>query len=254
VRVARRHGLAAAEPRVVRDLSNVLVALAPDPVVARIATSTAAARPDGARDWLAREVAVAGFLAGRGAAVVAPASELPPGPHTDDGFAITFWRLVEPDPERPASQAETAASLERLHAELEGFDGELPPLASVLDEAAGLIERLGLGARVRDALVRARSQIEALGLPARPLHGDAHRGNLLRTPGGLLWTDFEDTCRGPAEWDLACMVADREGQAEPRLEPFVEARLLQVAAWTALTAEHNPQLRTRARERLSRWG
>jgi hypothetical protein len=253
VRVARRHGLAAAEPRVVRDLSNVLVALAPDPVVARIATSTAAVRPDGAREWLAREVAVAGFLAERGAPVVAPASELPPGPHTDDGFAITFWRLVDPDAERPASPEETAASLQRLHAELERFDGDLPPLASVLDEAAELVERLELGGPVRKALARARSEIEALGLPARPLHGDAHSGNLLRTPGGLLWTDFEDTCRGPAEWDLACMVAAREGEAEPPLEPFVEARLLQVAAWTALMAEHHPGLRARARERLSRW-
>jgi len=240
------------------------VHLSPAPVVARVATTTAAARAGGAREWLAREVAVAAHLARRGAAVVAPASELPPGPHLEDGLAITFWRYASSDAKRPASPEEAGAALGVLHKALMGFAGELPPVASVLDEAERLIERTGLGDRLAHPLAAVRPAVEDTALAVRPLHGDAHRGNLLRTPSGLLWTDFEDTCAGPVEWDLACLIAVQDGAAEAlaaygagveeeALSPFVEARLLQVAAWTAFMAERHPQLRTRAAERLSRW-
>jgi thiamine kinase-like enzyme len=136
-------------------------------------------------------------------------------------------------------------------------------LSSVLDEARALIERLGL-AGLSAPLRAARTAIEAAHRPARALHGDAHSGNLLRTPEGLLWTDFEDACSAPLEWDLACLVAGSDDPqaalgaygyegGEAALAPFVEARRLQVASWTALMAEHHPQLRGRAQERLRRW-
>jgi hypothetical protein len=118
VALARAHGVPVSEPRVVRDLSNVLVALPPAELIARVATTTAAARRDGAREWLAREVSMARFLAGCGAAVVAPARAPPPGPHEHDGLVVTFWRLVEVDPERP-SPSETGLALRRLHGHLE---------------------------------------------------------------------------------------------------------------------------------------
>ena len=50
------------------------------------------------------------------------------------------------------------------------------------------------------------AEIEALDLPRQPLHGDAHKKNVLKTRNGLVWTDFEDACSGPIEWDLACFV------------------------------------------------
>lgn len=43
----------------------------------------------------------------------------------------------------------------------------------------------------------------ALTWPRRPLHGDAHTGNVLNTKAGPRWLDFEDVCSGPVEWDLA---------------------------------------------------
>jgi Ser/Thr protein kinase RdoA (MazF antagonist) len=260
-------------PRVLSDRSNLLVRLAPAPLVARVATSTAGARARGARDWLARDVAVARFLGERGAAVVPPASELPPGPHVEDGMALTFWRSVEHDPEHPPTPEETGAALRRLHEALEGFPGELPPFAMILDECAVVIERLEAAAALagadpealRSALEHVRSAIARAAVPPRPLHGDTTRSNLLRTPAGLVWTDFEDTCSAPAEWDLACLVSSLEPAAAgaleaygrpirgEALEPFVETRRLQTALWTAFVAERHPELRARAAARLSRW-
>ena len=65
VRVASWHGVRATEPVVLRDRANLLVHLAPAPVVARIPGMTAPVRAD-PQDWLAREVAVAGFAAAAG--------------------------------------------------------------------------------------------------------------------------------------------------------------------------------------------
>ena len=116
------------------------------------------------------------------------------------------------------------------------------------------------GAQLAALLTHAREALDA-GLPVRALHGDAHAGNVLRAPDGLLWIDFEDTCRGPVEWDLACLACGRGPSAEalaaygrapddPELVPFVEARSLQLAVWTVFVAERRPELREQARERL----
>ena len=275
VSLARSHGLTVDEPVVLRDLSNLLVHLRRSPVVARVATTTAAAR-GGGLDWLAREVDIAGFLVGRRFDRAAR-GELPPGPHVHEGWAITFWRHVEHDPEHPLQGAEVGEALLALHEALAPYPAELPSLGHVLDEAEGLIGRVSEGfragepERLRDALARVRGELTEAGFEARALHGDPHAGNLLRTPAGALWVDLEDTCRGPVEWDLACLVAnarvldldprpgaaalaaDGRDPADAALDPFVEARALQVAVWTAFMAERYPHLRERARQRLARW-
>jgi Phosphotransferase enzyme family len=266
--LAREHGLRVTSPVVLRDSSNLLVHLRPAPVVARVATTTSDAR-GGALDWLAREVDVAGFLAERGVPVVGPAAELPAGPHLHHGFAITFWVYVDHDPDRSLDGAELGEELRALHGALAPYPGALPRVAGLIEEserllaglagsdlfAAGEVDRLGA------LLARAREALDGARLPARPLHGDAHAGNLLRTPDGPLWTDFEDTCRGPIEWDLACLACGRGPGADalvaygrrpgdPELAPFVAARTLQLAVWTVFVAERRPALRERARERL----
>jgi hypothetical protein len=277
VAVARRHGVEVLEPCVLSDRSNLIVELAPAPVVARVATSTADIRPGGARDWLARDVALASRLAAAGADVVPPADSPPAGPHTQDGLAMTFWRRVEHDASRPASPREAGEALRRLHDALSGFAGDLPPFSGLLDECGAVIDRLDQrtaapGAsspqapadRIRSALDDVRSATAGAALPPRPLHGDASRSNLLRTPAGMVWTDFEDSCTGPVEWDLACLALSTGPDAadaldaygrrlDDSLNPFLEARRLQGALWTAVVAERHPDLRERARERLSRW-
>src|SRR3954470_10020490 len=203
--VARAHGVRSTDPEILAARSNLIIHLRPAPVVARVAGATAILRPD-VREWFAREVAVAGFLVGQGARVVPPSGEIPPGPQEHDGLILSFWRFVQPDPGRQPSVAEAAAALQELHGALRDFPGELPVLTSPLVEVPRLLDRIERrgdleasdAALLRDAYERLSPVLRSSARPAQALHGDAHLRNLIATAKGLLWNDFEDTCRSPA--------------------------------------------------------
>ena len=248
VTVAARYGVSGTTPVLLRDGSNVLVHLAPAPVVARVASLTADVRPDIAAT-LAKDVALAAYLSGRGAPVVPPSAELPPGPHTCGGRTVTFWTYVEHERDHVWRPAEFGPLLAELHAELRDFPGELPTVPP-LDVPAmerylrgigtGLLSDEELAALTEDAR-RAAAAIAATGAHAVPLHGDAHPGNLLHTAAGPVWTDFEDSWRGPVGWDLACLA--RSGRLDGAaavacypgrpadLAPYLAARRLQSVGW-----------------------
>ena len=129
VSLARENRLRVEEPVVLNDLFSLMVHLRPAPVVARVATCMPKVRkPISA--WLEREIAVTTFLSERGAPVVAPSRELPPGPHERDGFPISFWEYVEPDPNRTPTAADCSAMLVDLHEVLRSYPGELPMLGA----------------------------------------------------------------------------------------------------------------------------
>jgi hypothetical protein len=117
------------EPTVLNDLFSLMVYLKPAPVVARVATCMPKLRTSIA-EWLEREIAVTTYLAERGAPVVAPSRELPPGPHERDGFPISFWTYVEPDPDRTPTTDDCSAMLVDLHIALRAYPGELPTLCA----------------------------------------------------------------------------------------------------------------------------
>jgi Ser/Thr protein kinase RdoA (MazF antagonist) len=162
---------------------------------------------------------------------------------------------------------ETGQLLHELHVALRGYRGELrrlSPFAEIpqwLDE----VERWkvmdeGDLAMLRRGFDEVASAIDSLRLPEQPIHGDAHKKNVLKTNRGLIWTDFEDACSGPAEWDVACFVRtsgeDRRTALKAygadvdlaRLEPFSEARDLQGAVWGAILATRFADRRERAAE------
>jgi hypothetical protein len=252
---ARREGLRFAEPKVLRDRGNLLVHLAPAPVVARVATLTGTRRA-GDR-WLRREVAVAGFLARAGAPVVAPSAELDPGPHTHDGISLSFWDYVE-EVEAPLDAAEAGRRLRVCHEALAGYRGELEPLGTLAEAERWLEELAAEGridvhsaARLRVDAAEVRQRIEALGLPLQAVHGDAHLDNAINTAAGPLWNDWEDTCLAPRALDLGCLQAaasvwgdDPEpvatalaayGEIDPEaLAVFVAARRFQGTLWSEL--------------------
>jgi len=212
--VAREHGVACEEAVRIAAGSNVLVHLKPSPVVARVMTGTAVLHDDVER-WLAREVAVGAFLAGRTDLVVPPSDILPPGPHEQDGLWMTLWKFVPHDEQPPPpGPRELGRSLRGLHTALADFSDELAPLSEIRD----WLERLLAELRPSPVLTRQDidwlgSQLEALtpavfesSLPARALHGDASLSNLLRTDRGLVWNDLEDVCAGPVAWDVSGLV------------------------------------------------
>ena len=164
--------------------------------------------------------------------------------------------------------AEVAAALAGLHGHL----ADLPlsagqpldrPLLDLEAFAAGG-DRWGATSgqldRLRERLADLRPRLTG---EEGVLHGDAHPGNLLATPGGWLWTDLEDTCTGPRAWDLACLrlTSRLDGRAaldampgapsDAELAPWLELRRMHAAVWTAVLAPHRPGHRAAAEERMA---
>ena len=206
VAVAREQGLPVARLTVVRDLTNVLVHLEPAPVVARVPVTLARLREPA---WFAEVLALARFLAEAGAPVAPPSDEVDPGPHAYDGLLVELWAHVDHDRER-FDPAAAGGSLRELHDALGAWPGRLPAFDR-LDEVGRLLDSLAPSQAVAaDDLAmlhqaHARLSGEAV-VPGRPLHGDAHFRNFLWSPRGPLWTDLENACSGPVEYDLAAVV------------------------------------------------
>jgi aminoglycoside phosphotransferase (APT) family kinase protein len=269
VEVAEQAGLRFDRPVVLGDRSNLLVRLEPAPVVARVATTTATVRAGDA--WLAREVAVAGYLARLGAPVVAPSGLPAPGPHRHDGHLVTFWEYAE-ELDAPMDARRAGRGLRECHEALADFDGALPSMA-LPREAEELVERLPLDAEDAALLRRVgadvKRRIEALALPVQAVHGDAHLGNVINTARGPLWNDWEDTFLGPVAWDLGCLHASVKAfgsepapveaaqagygsaLADEVLDAFVDARRFQGTVWTMVFALRHPEAREWAAARLA---
>lgn len=278
VALAKGLGLSADTPKVLKDGSNVVVHLAPAPVVARVATTTALVRTEVTK-WLTRELDVARYLVEQGAPVVAPSGEVDPGPHAYDGYAISLWNYVEHTPGETISLRQAAPLLRELHAVLENYPGDLPYLVSMLEEIPRWLRYLQVnrGLSATDMMLLRESQwrlvqiLNKFHARFQPLHGDAQPRNLLKTPRGLFWTDFEDACRGPVAWDIACLVrqgGDPDGfetalaaygsdhgrdLSWDDLKPYIDARDLEAVVWLQVLATRFPERRREADAMLERW-
>jgi hypothetical protein len=206
VAVARDHGLRADEPRVLESGHNLVVHLAPAPVVARVGRPLADLRPGSGRSALE----LGTWLHARGLPVQPPADELPARIHERGGFVVTFWRLLPPGPGDPA---EAGRGLRAIQQALAAYDGKLErwwPLTEARDRA---LRTPGLPAIARRTIEQATDALADA--PLVPQHGDAHDGNCL----GGLWGDLEDVCLAPPEWDLACLRFCAEVDGDPWAGP-----------------------------------
>ncbi|HEY8045064.1 MAG TPA: phosphotransferase [Streptosporangiaceae bacterium] len=280
VKVAASLGVHATDPVVLADGANVIVHLSPAPVVAKVAASTPAVRPDNAA-WLQRELDVVRFLAGRGVPVMTPSPEVPPVVHHGDGQVMSFWRYLSPVPGL-AGEETIGSMLRDLHAELRdypaqlrgnpaqlrGNPAQLPFLAPLGDIPAFLARpqtRLTVGQAAALAAAHARLTAQLDHGRGQSLHGDAGAGNLMATDAGWVWHDFEDTCTGPVAWDLAAPTASPRldsprilaAYGEPvdpaQLEVCQQLRRLHLTVWYNLYAERLPDLAPRAAELLTLW-
>lgn len=151
----------------------------------------------------------------------------------------------------------------------------LTPIHDQIDEALGALESAGAvsadvlaALRHRHAVVVA--ELDGAGSADIVLHGDAHAGNLLHSSRGWMWTDLEEACAGPPEWDLAVLTgsgdidgavalqayAEASGTtvpAEAGLAPFHRARELEATVWLLAMAHLYPErYQWKAAENLAR--
>jgi hypothetical protein len=249
--VAARLGMHAQQADIVQDWNNTIVRLAPAPIVAKVGTSHFR---DARLESLERELTVAAHLAARGAPVVRPARDVPPGPHRWHGLTLTLWQYVEPVPGAALVAAELAAAIKIVHEALRDFEGELPSFMLELDDARRLLQpdrSPALDPADRRFLLGVVSEVRAvlaeLMIACRPLHGSPHDANWLQSADGPLLLDFETACFGPIEWDLAALGADSLAffpDADQRL--MVTMRRMRsacVAAKSWVAPERAPELR-----------
>ena len=262
--VAADLGLDARDAVVLRETRSAVIDLAPAPVVARV-------WPVGQRDLdvVRRELAATAYLAQAGASVAAPWT--PPGPYERGGLVVTLWRRVDHDPDRPLDGAAAGRALREVHEHLARYDGAGLPHFARLDEVRAVAATLDLAAAeaadLAEAVALAEVAVARLDVPLQPVHGDAWLGNVLRTPGGPVWSDFELLCLGPRELDLACNeTSARERGRGPEDDAFLDGygehdaalrdrvaalELVPLAAWTFQLAGSRPSYLDLARTRLA---
>lgn len=266
---AAANGVEAERVEAIGGYANQMFKLEPHPIVARVAGSASKVREGDT--WLAREVKLADYLSRTPVKVVRPLSVFPPGPHKFGTHYVTFWEHLEIAP-RVVTPIELGSALREIHLHLRDYPAELPVMGA-LEETWAILTRNDVSDRLAAAdreivarmADRVRTALSAREIPLRPLHGDAHHGNLWPTCQGLVWGDFEDAHLGPVEWDLACMTASSSVLGNGRaaaaalhayaqnydaelLELLVVARTLQGIAWSAISlAELNADPRFRKR-------
>ena len=250
-RLAATHRVRFDELIVLKDGSNLLVHLAPAPVVVRVATFTARIRLE-PLPWLEREARLVSYLASIGAAVMPPSDLLPAGPHVVGGWAMSAWQYVDHRPGEVPDDRSALAALDELHEAMRGYTGELPllnPAADDLDRAIAFAVGQGLFSPDQADDIRGRrdqrfAEVVGAAPDRQALHGDAFARNSLVTDAGIVWIDFEDCCSGPLLWDHAVLYRRLEDESvaaiirrrhpADALEAAVALRTLQADVWTVL--------------------
>jgi aminoglycoside phosphotransferase (APT) family kinase protein len=207
--VGKRFVAAPITPLVLHHSQHITVLLHPIAIVARVLPPS----PTRTAESLSRELEIARHLGERDAPVVLPSQSHPAGPHFHDGFAMTLWPYIEhqavgyDDSEQIGS---AARALRKVHEALADLPHSLPSYLSKIEGCGSLLgnrsELLALATSDRDTLLEMYGKLTARLARCRaqqmPIHGDSHLGNVLFTPDGPRWTDFESVSIGPREWDI----------------------------------------------------
>jgi hypothetical protein len=240
--VARLIGAGQVAPKLLRYSQHISVLWPSVGIVARIMVCT----EESAAERLSRELVVARHLTEKRAPIVPPSPVLPAGPHFRGKFGLTLWQFVAHAPadgDNPAHLAAAVTALRDIHQSLSDYLGPLPSFRTRIDQCRILLtDRSSLPAlcdadrkfllTTHDRIVR---EMDGLPIELIPLHGDAGLHNVLMTSDGARYTDFEDACLGPREWDVGWLPNADLARFEPihrgRLSVVSDLRSLCVAVW-----------------------
>lgn len=247
--IASGLGLPATDATVLHNSNKLALRLTPCDTFARVAES-------GDMRWAAFEVELAQRLAAAGAPVASLEPRTPSEVHLRGGFAVTYWTyyeiegepratggLLSGDPASDLAAGEYARALIEMHTAMLRVEMVTPDWTDRVADALALVgspdrtpELPGGDRQFLIGSLRAlRQRIGDHGAPEQILHGEPHRGNVLRTKQGLLFVDMETCCRGPVEFDLAYVpedvVALYPGANSELLRECRALMLAMVAAW-----------------------
>jgi hypothetical protein len=257
-RIATQIGLDATGATVIKDSNNTIVLLPVEQLVAKVSTSGLPGRD---RTALERELRIGVHVASRGAKIAPPADPGVAGPHRIGDAVLTFWQYRSPQ-SSPSDRAEVGRAVRGFHSALAELAVALPRLADKVDDAAELLSDRGQtpGMTDRDRRIAARAQPRIHEMldqlePDTALHGEPHDGNVIWTSDGPLLIDFEASCTGPLEWDLAYL-PDEAHDAFPNRDDALIERLRAVvsycvAAWCWAQPEPSPEVDAAATHHLA---
>ncbi|MDF5755265.1 aminoglycoside phosphotransferase family protein [Spongiactinospora sp. TRM90649] len=223
-------GLDPAGARLLRSFATTVYHLPAENAVVRLAEPA-----PGKYDRLVTSLRVTRWLAGQGYPATRPLDVRQPV--AEEGFLVTFWHHEDDQGDRH-DPAALGPMLRRLH-DLPPVPFELPvydPFGPV--RAAIEVSRV-LGDGDRDWLLDrcsalAETYYERLqfALPYGLIHGDAHRGNLIRASGRLLLCDWDSVSAGPREIDLVpTLQGARFGYTPAERAAFCRAYGYDVGRW-----------------------
>ncbi len=183
--------------------ANAVYHLPRERAVARLRFTPAG--PDTVLERLTAAVRVTRWLRSQGFPATEPLDlDQPVNVH---GHVATFWRYVAVTAEPGRDVTTLARLLRRLH-QLPAPPGPLPA-ASLLGSLRADLERSdAVAAGDRDWLLARAGELEqqyqhaSWVLGTGLIHGDAHAGNLLHAPGGVVLGDWDSVSHGPRELDL----------------------------------------------------
>ena len=208
---AKLLGLTGITPVILSKSGNVIIHLTPHPIVARVAAVLSEENSELAYYILERELRVAHHLQTSGVPVLLPIHNA--GPHNVNGKWATFWNYVPLTQLEPLSPGHAVSLVNDLSLAMKSLSCSIPVLG-VWERACQAAARLGEQSDPRiqallEVFVKVDKQIRMISPEALiPAHGDAHAGNLLPSPEGWLWIDFEDVSLMPVYWDLASYVGN----------------------------------------------
>jgi aminoglycoside phosphotransferase (APT) family kinase protein len=212
--------LAVDDSDVLNNSNRLVIRLMPCDIIARVTPMTPFASAE-------REVELVKRLEEVRSPVATLEARVEPLVFVRDGFKISMWTYFEPV-HRMLPPVEYAQLLGRLHGGLRQIDVAVPHfMERVAVSQQDIVSRdvtPDLSETDRELLANTLRDLGASivnrGAAEQLLHGEPHPGNVFNTKNGPLLIDFENTVRGPVEFDLAWVpkeVSERYPDADQNL-------------------------------------